>query len=140
MNNLIVDEKLIGLDHETTVNAYYIRDTSNNVDNISQIIGSLKKLGYYENNDNSKINFFCVKKLINLISNELTENWDNNIKEQTIDYLLTNIRDSIEINEYQDKLNNISNKQIYLSRFLNTGDLYEFYKNLTLQELNDLGY
>ena len=46
------EEELVGLDKTNTVNAYYSRDLSMNLNNSNIIVNYLRKLGYYSINSN----------------------------------------------------------------------------------------
>ena len=132
-NNLIkIDYNLIGIDRLNTVNAYYHRDNVLNVNNNENIIKCLKKLDYYNLNIDIEIRKNYIDTLLKKIGNELSTNWDSSIKNKTINELIVYEIDQLLVNKI-DRSN-------YLSKYLDKNDLFDFYNDLTLEELQYLGY
>lgn len=127
----------IGYDHQTTVNSYYNRDVQLNLNNNNTIIKSLKKLGYYNIDLDTETKHLSLSLLLQKIHNELTSNWESQIKNKTLSELLSN-------NVYTDQrytyLITKHNRSLVLSEYINSTDTFDFYNNLTLKELNYLGY
>ena len=134
-----VDMNLIGVDKDVTVHAYYNRDILLNVDYNTQIINSIKKLGYYNfaGGIAQKLRDFKIKKLNILISTSL-----DIIRERTIDELLNSIEESEDYIIFQSNLENRIGRSHLLMSFVNQIDenILNFYNELTLEELNILGY
>jgi len=119
-------------DHPYIVNLYYLRDIEMNLNNSETINTALVKLGYYNIDVQSEINKFLLESLITKITNELKDNWDSPIKNKTLNELLTNELNPLLI-ERIERWNT-------LSKYLTKNDTFDFYNNLTLNELNYLGY
>ena len=88
-----VDMSLIGVDKASTVQAYYNRDVSLQVNHTTQIVDCLKKLGYYNLAERAaqELQTFKIKKLIYFVSTSLRTNYNDGIRERTIDELLYSI-------------------------------------------------
>lgn len=127
------DHNLIGVDHNTTINIYYLRDIQMNRNNNETIIKALRKLGYY-NIDSEFINH-QINNVLLKIKNELTNNFHSSIRNKTIDEIITN-----EYEFCQQHFVTKIERSNQLSEFLTKNDTYEFYNNLTLDELSYLGY
>ena len=126
------DNNLIGNDRLTTVNAYYLRNLEMNINNNNNIIKSLKKLGYYNLDVEEEYKRYYIDTLFKKIDNELSNNWDSSIKNKTINDLMS---DNID-----PSLTSRIDRSNILSKYLNKDDTLDFYNDLTLEELNYLGY
>jgi len=77
-SNTTLNHDLLGIDRNTTVNIYYLRDNQMNVNNNETIVKALKKLGYYDIESDSitrKINNLLLK-----IKNELTNDFHSTLE------------------------------------------------------------
>ena len=129
-----IDNNLIGVDHYTTILAYYTRDVTYNINNNETILNHLRKLGYY--NLNPTDNNIYLNMILTKIKNELSSNWESNIRNRTINDLLCDIT-----NEQNNQLISIINRMTELQPYVdNKNDTYDFYNHLTLEELSYLGY
>lgn len=140
--NNIINENLIGVDFNVTVNAYCARDFSMGLNCHEQIIKSLKKLGYYNINIPNDINNYCLKKITELISDEFKNNFESDLRTKTIEQLISEIKSTNDFDYFQNKLNFKQGRAILLSKYVNghCNDIASFYNSLTLDELNYLGY
>ena len=128
--------ELVGLDKTNTVNAYYARDLSMNLNNSNMIVNYLRKLGYYNINSNTEEETYIRGKIITWIktssySNLLNTNFSNEVSE---------IRASQDFALFTNRLNLRLERSAQLSHYIDTNDIYDFYSALTLEELNTIGY
>ena len=134
----VLNDALIGFDRNPTANTFYIRDKLMNLNNNTQIINSLKKLGYY----NIDMIFESKKYILDNISQtiiiELNNNWESNIKYKTIESLINQIKESQNYKIFENLLHNKLGRSMVLSKFISHVDTFEFYNNLTLEELTYL--
>ena len=139
-----VDMSLIGVDKASTVQAYYNRDVFLQVNHTTQIVDSLKKLGYYNLAERAvhELQTFKIKKLIYLVSTSLRTNYNDGIRERTIDELLYSIEELNDFVIFQNELNVKVERSEALKLHVNLIDvnILNFYDDLTLEELNILGY
>jgi hypothetical protein len=126
------DTTLIGIDHNATVNSYYMRDIDLHINNNETIIKNLKKLGYHNLNADQLLKNNYLEMLLDKIKNELQSNWESSIKNKTINDLICY--------DTNPSLMTKIERSNYLSRYLANNDTYDFYNNLTLEELGHLGY
>ena len=119
-------------DHRIIVNSYYSRDVEMNLNNQQTIIKALTKLRYYNIDIQSELNNFYLESLITKITNELKTNWDSSIKDKTLNEIMTCESCPSLIHRFE--------RGQELSRFLTKDDTFDFYNNLTLDELGYLGY
>lgn len=127
------DHNLIGIDHNTTVNIYYLRDVQMNINNNETIINSLKKLGYY--NIESVLINHQINNVLLKIKNELSNNFQSSIRSKTLNEIITD-----EYNEHANLFSERIERTNILSKFLTKNDTLDFYNSLTLEELSFLGY
>jgi len=131
-NTNFYNNNLIGIDHQITINAYYTRDVTNNTNNNNTIVNHLTKLGYTNQNIN---NDTSLNILLNNIRVELTNNWNSNIRNRTINDLI------FDTHLYQNNQNIIRITRLNeLQPYINKNDTYDFYNHLTIEELSYLGY
>lgn len=126
------DKNLIGIDQLNTAYAYYDRDCKMHLNSNNNIRKSLKKLGYYnlnKDNEDKKLYINTLSKKIN----ELDDNWKSTIKDKTIN-------DFLPYNDANESLMNRFERSRVLSKHLDKKDTLEFYNDLTLEELEYLGY
>jgi hypothetical protein len=136
----VINYELVGIDHKTTIDAYYKRDIDMELNNSDTVIKALTKLNYYNiNYDNENKNYF-LKKLTNILTDELYLNWNSDIKNKTINQILDDIKESKDYSIFNDNLNYRINRNLQLEEYIQCIDIYYFYNALTLQELNYLGY
>ena len=136
----VINYELVGIDHKTTIDAYYKRDVDMELNNSDTVIKAIKKLNYYNiNYDNENKNYF-LKKLTNILTDELYLNWNSDIKNKTINQILDDIKESKDYSIFNDNLNYRINRNLQLEEYIQCIDIYYFYNALTLQELNYLGY
>jgi len=119
-------------DRQTLINLYYSRDLEMDINNTQTIINALSKLGYYNINTQTELYNFYLESLITKIKNEFKNSWSSSIRNKTINELLT-------INSNPALMARIERSH-NLSCFLTAIDTFEFYNNLTLEELNYIGY
>jgi uncharacterized membrane protein YgaE (UPF0421/DUF939 family) len=123
----------------TLAETYYQRDISMNLDKKTQIINSLKKLGYINFNYDNKINNYINHQLSKIML-------DNNyFHDKTIDYYIDNIKNTNEYIKYSNYLEQCIEKSKIFNQFLlyNNYDndiLRNFYNICTEEELYYLGY
>jgi hypothetical protein len=138
------DMNLIGVDKMVTVQAYTNRDIYLNINYNTQIINSLKKLNYYNLAESvpRTLHAFKIKKLNILIAASLENEFNNIIRAQTINELLNLIEESEDYIAYQSRLQNRVERSDLLMVYINQIDenIFDFYNELTLEELNILGY
>jgi hypothetical protein len=128
--------ELVGLDKTNTVNAYYARDLSMNLNNSNVIVNYLRKLGYYNINSNTEEETYIKGKIITWIK---TSSYCN-LLNTNLSNLVSEIRASQDFALFSNRLNLRLERSVQLSHFINTNDTYDFYSALTLEELNTLGY
>ena len=138
MNSL--NDALIGVDKNKTATAFYVRDKLMNINNNTQIINSLKKLGYYNIDMMFESKKYILDNISQLIVIELNNNWDSNIKYKTIDSIINQIKESQNYKVFENILHTKVGRSMILSKFISYHDTYEFYNTLTLEELAYLGY
>jgi len=134
--NSSFDHNLIGTDHNTTINIYYLRDVQMDSNNNETIISALKKLGYYNIDIDSDRIKFKIDNLLLKIKNELSNDFQSSIRNKTLNEILTNEY----TNEHESFLAKRIERSNLLSHFLTKNDTYDFYNSLTLDELGYLGY
>lgn len=132
----IIEESMIGIDYNITVNAYYQRDVSMNLNNTNTIINSLKKLGYYNINLNIEEENYIKSKIIVWIKKNICLQSGN----VTLNDIISQIKNSEDYAHYTNKLNQKLQRYNILSGFVNSTDTFDFYSTLTLDELNYIGY
>lgn len=130
------EEELVGLDKTNTVNAYYARDLSMNLNNSNIIITHLKKLGYYNINFNVEEETYIKAKIIRWIK---TSSYSD-LLNTNLNNLISEIRASAEFAQFTNRFNLRLERSNELSHYINNNDTYDFYSKLTLEELNSLGY
>jgi len=128
-----LDHNLIGIDHSTTVNIYYLRDVQMNNNNNETIINALKKLGYY--NIDSVLIDHQINNLLLKIKNELNNDFHSSIRNKTLNEIITN-----EYNMNEPQFSRRIERSNLLSHCLSKNDTLDFYNSLTLEELLYLGY
>lgn len=130
------EESLIGVDKINTVNAYYQRDINMGLNNTNTIIKGLKKLGYYDLNINLEEEKYLKSRIIVWIKN----NSLNNLYQENILNIITDIKNSTEYNDFMQRANNRLERANDIICYSNDMDVYNFYSSLTLDELNYLGF
>ena len=120
------------MNHQTLVNMYYSRDLEMNLNSSNSILKALIKLGYYNIDYEAEFNKFKLETLLTKIKNELSSNWNSSIKTKTLNEIFTN--------ETSPELTYRLERSNLLSNFLTYNDTLEFYNNLTIKELEYLGY
>lgn len=118
--------------HADFVSEYYIRDNETELNNNSTIIKAMVKLGYYNINLDKEINNYYIDKVLEKIKNELTTNFNSNVRNKTLNELINFDIDPAIIVRY--------NRSMELLNFLDKTDTYDFYNSLTINELEYLGY
>ena len=102
--------------------------------NNEMIMWCLKTLKYYNINTETIKREFYTYNLLRLLDVKLNNNYLSNIRNNTIDSLLTDIEnntaDSINL-----ICNNVLNRSITLSKYIDNDNIYDFYTSLTLKEL-----
>ena len=135
-----INDALIGIDKNHTVNAFYIRDKLMNFNTNFQIISSMKKLGYYNIDIIVETKKFILDNIAKKIIIELNNNWDSAIKSRTIDNIILEIKESLDYKLFIVILNKKIGRAMELSKFVNHTDTCDFYNSLTLEELQYIGY
>jgi len=130
------ENDLIGLDKINTVNAYYMRDVTMNMNNTEHVVQSLKKLCYYGINENIEEEAYIKSKIISWIK---TNSYSNIINTNLSDFI-SDVRNSSDFLKFKDRLAQRIERSNNLNLHINDTDTYNFYSNLTLEELNYLGY
>ncbi len=125
-----INNALIGIEKDYTVQAYIARDKSMNFNPNEQIIFSLSKLGYYNINAQYEINKFLNNKLF-ILPLDTTK---------TINEIYDTIMTTNEYKTFIDNLNNNIGRSFYLSKYIDSSDLEGFYNDLTLEELSYIGW
>lgn len=118
--------------HTDLVSEYYIRDNEMELNNNSTIIKAMVKLRYYNINLDKEINNYYIDKVLEKIKNELTTNFNSNVRNKTLNELINFDVDPAIIVRY--------NRSMELFNFLDKTDTYDFYNSLTINELEYLGY
>ena len=136
MNSL--NDALIGFDRNPTANTFYIRDKLMNLNNNTQIINCLKKLGYYNIDMIFESKKYILDNIAQSIIVELNNNWESNIKYKTIDSIINQIKESQNYKLFENVLHTKVGRSMVLSKFISHIDTCEFYNNLTLEELTVL--
>ena len=132
LSNLKIDENLLGKNKNYTVDSYCKRDDIMNINDNDQIINSLKKLGYYNIDQNNECN--------NYISNSVISKNKNHDKTKTLNELFDEFKETTEYKNFLHNINIRIGRALVLSSFINTGNIINFYNALTLEELNYLGF
>lgn len=140
INMSLINDALIGIDKNHTVNAFYIRDKLMNLNTNFQIINSMKKLGYYSIDITVETKKFILDNIAKKIIIELNNNWDSSIKSKTIDDIIVEIKESLDYKLFIVMLNKKIGRAMELSKFVNYTDTCDFYNGLTLEELQFIGY
>lgn len=130
------EASLVGIDKINTINAYYHRDVTMNLNNTNTIINSLKKLGYFNININLEEEKFLKSKLISKIKNEPLDIF----YQQNIHNIMTEIKNTNDYATFIQRVNHRLERVNELNNHCNDNDVYNFYSALTLDELNYLGY
>jgi hypothetical protein len=133
------DEKLIGVDINHTINAYYNRDIKYDINNINTIIEHLQKLGYWNFSFTNEKEKFVRNKLIDFVKNTHYNNLNNN---------LYNVINEIETSDdFISFHNNLLKRQTrstqitdFMSNSVSNINTLDFYNMLTLDELIYIGY
>ena len=123
------------LTHEELTNSYYNRDIEYNINNNNTIIRSLSKLGY--------LNFNLNDEIRNVEQRMLKKYIDNNyqhVYNQSVSNIINMIKQTDEYTNYMNQLNGKLGRSIILSRFINDFDTNNFYKSLTVAELEYIGF
>ena len=132
----IFENDLIGLDRTNTINAYYTRDISMNINNTKQITDCCKKLGYFCIDEEDEEKAYIKSKIIEYVK--------SNIYQDTIRANLSDVISGIKDGEDYEKFKKSLSQRIQRSNELyvhkNDTDTYNFYSSLTLEELIYLGY
>ena len=138
MNSL--NDALIGVDKNHTATAFYVRDKLMNLNNNTQIINSLKKLGFYNIDMIFESKKYILDNIAQSIIIELNNNWESNIKYKTIDSIINLIKESQNYKLFDTMLHTRVGRSMVLSKFISHVDTFEFYNSLTIEELTYLGY
>lgn len=129
------EESMIGIERNNTINAYYQRDITMNLNNANTIVQSLKKLGYY-NVNNMEEESYLKAQIINWIKHNSYQQHLN----LTISDIISQIINTQDYSHFVNRLNHRIERSNNLSGYINLSDTFEFYSALTLDELNYLGY
>lgn len=140
INMSTINDALIGIDKNHTVNAFYIRDKLMNLNTNFQIINTMKKLGYYNIDIIVETKKFILDNIAKKIIIELNNNWDSSIKSKTVDNIIVEIKESLDYKLFIVMLNKKIGRAMELSKFVNYTDTCDFYNGLTLEELQFIGY
>jgi hypothetical protein len=132
LSKLKIDEKLLGINKNYTIDTYYKRDLLMNINGCDHIINSLKKLRYYNIDQNFECNKFIIESL--MLNSKYLE------KTKTIDKLADEFKETAEYKNFLHNINLRIGRALVLSSFINSNDILNFYNALTLEELNYLGY
>lgn len=130
------ENELIGLDKNNTVNAYYMRDITMNINNSGQIVQSLKKLCYYEINEKIEDEAYIKSKLVSWIK----QNSYSNIASMYLSDFIFDTRNSSDFLQFKVRQSQRIQRSNDLNLHKDDKDTYNFYSSLTLEELNSLGY
>lgn len=125
-----INAALIGIEKDYTVQAYLKRDKSMNLIPNEQILYSLSKLGYYNINVQYQINKFLNNKLFHLPLDT----------SKTIDEIYQEIMKTDEYTIFWNNLNKSIGRAMCLSKYINSSDIEGFYNDLTIDELNYIGW
>lgn len=129
---------LIGVDHDTTVQAYLERDSSMNLDPNVQILKSLQKLGYYNINVTQEQKTFLIEHLCKNLKLELTNNWNIAANLDAHSQILNTLDPDYQ--KFLDGVNKRIVRSMVLSKYIGSGNTSGFYHALTLDELSYVGY
>jgi hypothetical protein len=132
LSKLKIDDNLLGINKNYTIDTYYKRDALMNINGSDHIINSLKKLGYYNIDQNFECNRYIIDSLM-LDSKNLD-------KTKTIDKLSEEFKETTKYKTFVHNINSRIGRALVLSSFINSNDTLNFYNALTLEELNFLGY
>lgn len=139
-NMTTLDNSLIGINKDHTINAYLKRDQEMMIDPTTQIYKSLDKLGYLNINSVTKLQGLTTDLLVNKIKTELTNDWDSPFRNKTINEILYDLKDNLEYQQQITNLNYRIGRAFVLSSFIGSNKSKEFYNALNLDELAILGY
>lgn len=132
LNKLKIDDNLLGKNKNYTVDTYYKRDELMNINGSNQIIHSLKKLGYYNIDQNFECNKYIMDSL--MLNSKILD------KTKTLDKLSNEFKETTEYKNFLNNINSRIGRALVLSSFINSNDTLNFYNALTLEELNYLDY
>ena len=135
-----INEALIGIDFNHTVNAFVIRDKLMNIDPNQHVIHCLEKLGYYNINMPQLIQKFLIDQTSKKILMEINDNFDSPYRYKSFEIVMEEIKNSDVFMNYMNSLNKRISRAFELSVFLKNPNMEKFYSSLTLEELNYLGY
>ena len=132
LSKLKIDDDLLGKNKNYTVDTYYKRDELMNINGSNQIIHSLKKLGYYNIDQNFECNRYIIDSL--MLNSKILD------KTKTLNKLCDEFKETTEYKKFLNNINSRIGRALVLSSFINSNDTLNFYNALTLEELNYLGY
>jgi hypothetical protein len=136
-----IKHTLNNIDKDTFVSSLYQRDLIKNYNNQEQIINCLKKLNYYTIDLHLEQKKFILNFLNNILSYELTKNWDSNIKNKSINELIEYIKNTSDYQRFDYNLNYRIGRAINLSKYISTqNSTFNFYNDLSIDELTQLDY
>ena len=132
----IFENDLIGLDRTNTINAYYTRDISMNINNTKQITDCCKKLGYFCINEEDEEKAYIKSKIIEYVKLNI---YTDTIKANLSD-VVSGIREGVDYEKFKNWLSERIQRSNELCVYKNDTDTHNFYSSLTLEELIYLGY
>ena len=136
MSSVIFEIGLGGLYKINKINAYYTRDITMNINNSEHIVQSLKKLCYYEINENCEEEAYVKSKIISWIK---TNSYTNIVNTNLSDFI-SDVRNSPDFLQFKVRLTQRLERANNLNVHKNDTDTYNFYSNLTIEELHYLGH
>ncbi len=136
----LVNEALIGVDHNHTVNAYVVRDKVMNLSPNEQIMHGLTKLGYVNVNFPQETKQFLVDLTMKNLKLALLNDWESPVKYMSVDEYMEYVKQTDDYKLFVDELNRRLKRACELSSFVQSNDNQAFYNSLTLSELSYLGY
>lgn len=136
----LVNEALLGVDHQHTVNAYVVRDKVMNLSPNEQIVNGLTKLGYVNVNFPQETKQFLVELTMKNLKLALLNDWESPVKYMSVDEYMEHVKQTDDYKHFVNEMNRRLKRACELSSFVHSYDNHAFYNSLTLSELSYLGY
>lgn len=130
-----VKNELIGVEKESTITAYLIRDNYYNLEPVEHIKNCLIKLGYFNINQIEEDKKRTLTFITMRIFNSLNSDWNSNIRNSSINDLFNQYYQSEEYDKFINQINKRIARSVELSVFMNQGNLRQFYEACTMEEL-----
>jgi hypothetical protein len=123
-------------DKESLAGEYYLRDKNMGANNSKTILDSMKKLGYYNIDSKTREETFIKNQILGYLKGKSYEEFTTS----NLIFLTESIKHSEDFLKYKKRILLDIERSKELSKYLEETDTQKFYQNLTIEELNYLGY